>query len=97
MTSTSREAPFCGSCGSFSVRRDYQAEAVGLGSGVKMSRDGTLGDQARMFLPEAKDFAKPGDPDGIKGLNNWNETHGPRPTNNKPRRPDRPPGSRRSF
>lgn len=73
-------------CGQ-AARRDYGAEGVGLGSGVKVSRDGTVNDSAALFLPGNKDFAGPRDPDGNKGMRKWRDAHGPRDTNTKPRWP----------
>jgi len=69
------------------MRRDYGAEGVGLGSGVKVSRDGLVADQAALFLPSNKDYAGPGDPDGNKGMRKWRDSHGPRDTNSKPHWP----------
>lgn len=66
------------------MRRDYGAEGVGLGSGVKVSRDGTVRDSAALFLPDNRDFAGPGDPDGNKGMREWREEHTPRDSNKKP-------------
>lgn len=64
--------------------RDYKAEGVGIGSGVRVSRDGLVSDQARLFLPTNDDFKGPGDPDGTKGMAQWRESHAPRPGNKKP-------------
>lgn len=70
-------------------RRDYRAEAVGIGSGVKVSRDGTKLDQARLFLPDNSDFKGPGDPDGTKGMRDWHESFEPRADNPAPTVPGR--------
>lgn len=64
--------------------RDWKAEGVGVGSGVRVSRDGTLRDQARLFLPDNDEFKGPGDPDGTKGMREWRETHSPHETNSQP-------------
>jgi hypothetical protein len=69
------------------MRRDYATENVGVGSGVRVSRDGTNKDIDRLFMPDNKDFAGPGDPDGYKGMRNWRETHLPKDDNYKPRWP----------
>jgi hypothetical protein len=58
--------------------RDYKAEGVGIGSGVRVSRDGTVSEQAKQFLPDNSEFAGPGDPDGTKGMREWHETHQPK-------------------
>ena len=60
------------------MKRDYRAESVGVGSGVRVSRDGTNLDQARLFLPDNSEFAGPGDPDGKKGAREWLDTHQPK-------------------
>ncbi len=73
----SREVPGCYECGGDLVR-DYHAEMVGVGSGVRASRDGTLRDQAKLFLPDNSEFKGPGDPDGKKGARQWLETHRPK-------------------
>jgi hypothetical protein len=41
-----------------------------------------------LFLPTAKEVAGPGDPDGSKGIREWNETHDPKPGNKRPMRPE---------
>lgn len=58
--------------------RDYRAEAVGIGEGVRVSRTGTNIEQARLVLPNNGDFAGPGDPDGTKGMREWHDTHEPK-------------------
>lgn len=75
---TDRFADFCWQCGSFEVHRDYKAEGVGIGPGVRVSRDGTMLDQARLFLPDNDDFKGPGDPDGTKGARKWLDEHQPK-------------------
>jgi hypothetical protein len=72
--STDRETSHCG----VQAVRDYHAEGVGIGSGVRVSRDGTLREQAELFLPTNRDFAGPDDPDGRKGAREWLETHAPK-------------------
>lgn len=58
--------------------RDYKAEAVGVGTGVAMSRTGTARDQAQLFLPSNDEFKGPGDPDGTKGAREWLDSHAPK-------------------
>lgn len=58
--------------------RDYKAEAVGVGTGVAMSRTGTVRDQAQLFLPSNDEFKGPGDPDGTKGAREWLDSHAPK-------------------
>lgn len=69
------------------IVRDYRAEAVGIGAGVRVSRTGTQADQARGILPDNGDFAGPGDPDGTKGMKAWHEQFEP-----KGSRPAQTPG-----
>ena len=82
----------CESCGS-PVIRDYRAEGVNDGASAKLKREREGKGDAYMrdqFLPTAKDYAGPGDPDGSKGLREWNDTHGPREGNKNPLRPEVP-------
>ena len=60
------------------VVRDYRAEAVGIGEGVRVSRTGTDRELASLFLPGNDEFVGPGDPDGKKGAREWLETHQPK-------------------
>jgi len=64
--------------------RDYRAEAVGIGAGVRVSRAGTMKDQRELFLPTNRDFAGNGDPDGTKGMREWRENNAPADGNSKP-------------
>ena len=91
---TTREAYYCGACARESelsnmvaMVRDYRREAVGIGAGVRVSRDGTVADQAKLFLPDNSDYAGPGDPDGTKGMKAWHEQFEP-----KGSRPAQTPG-----
>lgn len=65
------------------MRRDYRAEAVGLGTGVRVSREGTDRDRAELFLPSNRDLAGPGDPDGKKGAAEWLERFQPETSKTK--------------
>jgi hypothetical protein len=78
------------------MMRDYRAENVGVGSGVRVSRDGTVAEQARLILPDNAQFKGPGDPDGTKGMREWHEKFQPSADNP---RPAQTPGriERRSF
>jgi hypothetical protein len=69
------------------MRRDYRAESFGLGHGVRVSRDGTELDQAKVFLPSPKEFAGPADPDGQRGLRHFYDTHQPKDPKGKHLRP----------
>jgi hypothetical protein len=70
------------------LRRDYRAEAVGIGGGVRESRrELTPSGYRDLFLPNAQDMATPDDPDGQKGLREWSATHGPREGNKRPMYP----------
>jgi hypothetical protein len=58
-----------------SMRRDWFLEGVGVGAGVRVSRDGSQREQAELFLPNNDEFAGPGDPDGTKGMREWHAAH----------------------
>lgn len=74
----------CASCGACCIVRDYRAENVGIGTGVRVSRTGTVRDQANLFLPTNKDFRGPGDPDGTKGMRAWHDRFQPAADNPRP-------------
>jgi hypothetical protein len=79
------------------MTRDYRAENVGLNGMVEMKRVREEGGNSAvrdLFLPTAKDFESPEDPDGSRGVRAWNDEHEPAPTNKKPWRPVSP---RKSF
>ncbi len=81
------------------VIRDYRAESVGMAV-VSLARERERGGPSAvrdLFLPTAKDLAGPHDPDGSKGIAEWNDTHDPKPGNKMPMRPERPTGSRKVF
>lgn len=74
------------------LRRDYQAEGAAPHV-VALKREREAGGRSAvrdMFLPKAKDFESPSDPDGTKGISKWNEEHGPRAGNKNPLRPEQP-------
>lgn len=73
----SREVPGCYQCGG-DLLRDWRREAVGVGAGVRVSRDGTDHERARLFLPSNDEFKGPDDPDGTKGMREWHDTHQPK-------------------
>lgn len=58
--------------------RETIGVGFGVGSGVKVSRDGTDHELAELFLPNNDEFISPSDPDGTKGMRNWHETHRPK-------------------
>jgi hypothetical protein len=70
--------------------RDYRAESVGVQvAGLKFEREAGGAKAVRdKFLPTAKDYVGPGDPDGGKGLREWADTHDPKPGNKNPSYPD---------
>lgn len=72
-----------------SAIRDWRAEAVGIGSGVRESRNEfTTSGYRDLFLPTADDMRTPEDPSGQKGLREWAETHGPKADNKRPVYPE---------
>jgi hypothetical protein len=66
------------------MKRDYQADNVGLGnvSELRKTREGEGSEH--LFLPSNKDFESPKDPDGTTGMRKWRENHAPRPSNKRP-------------
>lgn len=79
------------------VRRDYRTEAAGFSgvSQLRKEREGNGREALRdLFLPTADDMSSPDDPDGSKGLNDWNERHVPAESN---KQPIRPKSSKRVF
>lgn len=72
----------CDRCGGRFIR-DYRAEAVGLGAGVRVSRDGTDYERAQLFLPSNADLATPEDPTGRKGAADWLERFQPETSRTK--------------
>ncbi len=100
-TAGDRETRVCGPCliqdqKVVEIKRDYKAERVGFNGLAELRRqretgtDGLSGKKAMrdLFLPTAKEMAKPGDPTGQKGLHEWNEKHEPRESNKAPLRPE---------
>ena len=81
------------------MRRDYLGENAGIDrTSLTPDHVDRVRKHQKLFLPEAKDFAGPGDPDGIKGLKAWQDNHQPRPSNRKPAWPtDAIGGARTSF
>jgi hypothetical protein len=81
--------PLCTYCGK-PLQRIY---SVVLGNGLQLQRERERGGASAvrdLFLPTAKDFAGPNDPDGSKGIQSWAEEHSPQTGNKKPLYPDIP-------
>ena len=58
--------------------RDYGAEGVGIGPGVRASREVLSSDGYRqLFLPSADELRTPDDPTGQAAMREWRETHVP--------------------
>jgi hypothetical protein len=75
--------------GTPAVKRDYAAENVGIGEGVRESRRELSNSGYRdLFLPTAEDYMGPDDIDGQKGLRKWADEHGPREDNKRPMWPE---------
>jgi len=87
------EGNFAGQhCASPDVKRDYRAEAAGVQT-LQLKRERETGGSSAvrdLFLPSAKDYAGPGDPDGSKGIRQWNDEHTPGNGNKRPLRPESP-------
>jgi hypothetical protein len=76
-------------CPTPTARRDWRAEGVGIGEGVRESRKEMSNSGYRdLFLPTAEDMMSADDPTGQKGLREWAETHGPREDNKRPMYPE---------
>jgi hypothetical protein len=74
------------------MKRDYRAEAAGVQT-LQLKRERETGGSSAvrdLFLPTAKDYAGPSDPDGSKGIREWNDTHDAAPSNKRPLRPESP-------
>ena len=80
-------------CNSVSIIRDYRAENAGFVVPGYMKSSNTSGRDD--FLPTAKDYESPSDPDGGKGIREWNENHEGAFGNKSPKRPTIPAGSRK--
>lgn len=67
------------------LKRDYRRENAGIAvTTLKREREHTKEEYAAKFLPSNSDFAKPGDPDGKKGMRQWREQNSPGNGNKKP-------------
>lgn len=80
------------------MSRDYRAEGVGATGLVQLKRERDIGGREAyrdQFLPTAKDYAGPGDPDGEKGIRQWNDEH--QPHSSASGAPLRPESKRRSW
>lgn len=74
------------------LKRDYRSENVGIAvARLRMEREeGGSGAIRDLFLPTAEEYKSPEDPDGSKGIREWNERHAPKPGNKAPMRPEMP-------
>jgi hypothetical protein len=74
------------------MQRDYRAESSSpLVANLKREREAGGRSAVRdMFLPTAKDYESPSDPDGSKGIRKWAEEHAPADGNKRPDYPDIP-------
>jgi hypothetical protein len=79
-------------CGQPRVLRDYRAEAASPQvANLKREREAGGRSAVRdMFLPTAKDYESPSDPDGSKGIRKWADEHAPADGNKRPDYPDMP-------
>ena len=74
------------------MSRDYRAEAASPQvANLKREREAGGPSAVRdMFLPTAKEYESPSDPDGSKGIRKWAEEHQPADGNKRPSYPDIP-------
>ena len=72
------------------MARDYRAEAASPQvANLKREREAGGPSAVRdMFLPTAKDYESPSDPDGQKGLRKWADEHAPAAGNKRPSYPE---------
>lgn len=80
------------SCHDTTMARDYRAEAAGVQT-LQLRRERETGGSSAvrdLFLPTARDYAGPTDPDGSKGIRQWNDEHAPGSGNKRPLRPESP-------
>lgn len=76
--------------GDAALLRDYKAEAVGIGSGVRESRSELSSSGYRdLFLPSEADLSSKDDPTGEKGMKEWMAEHEPKEGNKHPILPER--------
>jgi hypothetical protein len=72
--------------------RDYRRENAGVLT-LQLKRERETGGSSAvrdLFLPKASDYASPSDPDGSKGIRQWNDEHVPGNGNKRPLRPESP-------
>lgn len=82
------QVPHCSVHGAMvrNFRADLPVAAV---ANLKRERDmGGSRAMRDLFLPTARDFQSPTDPDGQRGLRDWAESHAPREGNAKPLWPE---------
>lgn len=70
-----REQPNC-HCGEVMVR-DYKTELNSQTHFIPLHMSARNTSNKSDFLPSPKDFEKPGDSDGSKGMKEWKDTHKP--------------------
>lgn len=58
------------------MKRNYRAD--GIRSNLRDLKREREGFTKELFLPTAEDYKSPGDPDGTKGLRQWDEDHSPK-------------------
>jgi hypothetical protein len=77
-------------CPEGTLRRDWKAEGVGIGPGVRESNvELTASGYRDLFLPTEADLSSADDPDGVKGMQEWMEEHEPKAGNKRPILPER--------
>jgi len=79
-------------CSHGPMKRDYRAENTAVQT-LQLKRERETGGSSAvrdLFLPSAKDYAGPSDPDGSKGIRQWNDEHVPGNGNKRPLRPESP-------
>lgn len=86
--SNTLETP-CPECGG-QLRRDWRAEGVGIGSGVRESRvELSPSGYRELFLPTEAELSTADDPTGQKAMKEWMDEHEPKEGNKHPILPER--------
>lgn len=80
----------CPVCAEGTLRRDWRAEGVGIGPGVRESNlELSPSGYRDLFLPSEADLSSVDDPDGTKGMREWMDEHEPKEGNKHPILPER--------
>ena len=89
-TSNQKVGAACPVCPEGVLRRDWKAEGVGIGPGVRESAlELSPSGYRELFLPTEEDLSSADDPTGQKGMKEWMDEHEPKEGNKRPILPER--------